>query len=125
MVAGTRSAPARINIAMDAAMHARLPRWVKTRNYRSATAMAGSLSDNGHDGAKPTRAADVTVWTLWSADACAPERVWLQPRYRSLAHTIGSRQISLRSALHKPLDNFLALMDGKAPAACQNAPHGV
>jgi hypothetical protein len=37
--------------------------------------MAGSLSDNGHDGAKPTRAADVTVWTLWSADACAPERV--------------------------------------------------
>jgi hypothetical protein len=48
--------------------------WVKTRNYRSATAMAGSLSDNGHGGAKPTRAADVTVWALWSADACAGER---------------------------------------------------
>jgi hypothetical protein len=24
-----------------------------------------------------------------------------------LAHTVGSRQISLRSALHKPLDNFV------------------
>jgi hypothetical protein len=57
-------------------------------------------------------------WPEWlgasrDADVCDPERVWLQPRYRGLAHTIGSRQISLRNALHKPLDNFLALMDGK------------
>jgi hypothetical protein len=55
----------------------------------------------------------------------APERVWLQPRYRSLAHTIGSRQISLRSALHKPLDNFLALMDGKHRRPAKTHPTGL
>jgi hypothetical protein len=36
MVAGTRSAPASINIAMDAAMHTPLPRWVKTGYRRHA-----------------------------------------------------------------------------------------
>jgi hypothetical protein len=69
-------------------------------------------------------------WSEWlglsrGADACAcPERVWLQPRYRGLAHTIGARQISLRNALHKPLDNFLALMDGKHRRPAKTHPTG-
>jgi hypothetical protein len=41
-----------------------------------------------------------------------------------LAHTIGSRQISLRNALHKPLDNFLALMDGKRRRPAKTHPTG-
>jgi hypothetical protein len=68
-------------------------------------------------------------WSEWlgasrDADVCDPERVWLQPRYRGLAHTIGSRQISLRNALHKPLDNFLALMDGKRRRPAKTHPTG-
>jgi hypothetical protein len=42
-----------------------------------------------------------------------------------LAHTIGSGQISLRSALHKPLDNFLALMDGKHRRPAKTHPTGL
>jgi hypothetical protein len=41
-----------------------------------------------------------------------------------LAHTIGSRQISLRSALYKPLDNFLTLMDGKHRRPAKTHPTG-
>jgi hypothetical protein len=44
MVAGTRSAPARINIAMDAAMHTPLPRWVIERRTRRDHFSAAALS---------------------------------------------------------------------------------
>src|SRR5437879_3816735 len=37
-------------------------------------------------------------WPLCDGDASAPEREWLQPRYRGLPHTVGPREIGLRSA---------------------------
>jgi hypothetical protein len=38
------------------------------------------------------------------------ERERLQPRYRRLAHTVGPREIGLRSAFSESLDGFLPLM---------------
>ena len=45
--------------------------------------------------------------------ACALERARLQPRYRGLAHTIGPREIGLRSAFRESLDGLLTLMRGQ------------
>ncbi len=45
--------------------------------------------------------------------SCLPGRARLQPRYRGLAHTIGPREIGLRSTFREALDGFLALMHGQ------------
>jgi hypothetical protein len=48
-------------------------------------------------------------------------RRFLPPRkgsaYRGLAHTIGPREIGLRSAFRESLNGFLALMRGRVPCA--------
>jgi len=46
------------------------------------------------------------------ADACWLERARLHPRYGGLTYTIGPREISLRNAFGKALDNLLALVNG-------------
>jgi hypothetical protein len=45
------------------------------------------------------------------------ERERLQPRYRGLAHTVGPREIGLRSAFRKSLDGFLPLVAGQGRRA--------
>src|SRR5208337_4401079 len=63
---------------------------------------------------------------LCDGDAsCLPERARLQPRYRGLAHTIGPREIGLRSAFRESLDGFLALMWGQDRRTPKTHPAGL
>ena len=45
------------------------------------------------------------------------ERERLQPRYRGLAHTVGPREIGLRSAFRESLDSLLPLVAGQSRRA--------